>query len=327
VSGDRPLVTVLGASGFVGSAVVAALATRPVTVRAVARTPVEPPRGGDVRVLSADLTVADQLRDAVAGSDAVVHVLLPSAGWRADGEESERVNVGVMRDLVRCLRERPASGLPPVVAFAGSVSQAGPLGHALVDGSEPDHPEGSYDLQKQAAEQALTDATRDGVLRGTTLRLPTVYGSGPGFGRADRGVVATMVRRALSGQPLTVWGDGAVLRDLVHVDDVAAAFVAALDSPDALAGRHWVVGSGRGLRLRDIFTAVADAVSVWTGSPPVPVESVPAPETALRTDASGVVVDSSAFAAVTGWQARTSWGTGLARLVAAVADDVSSVDA
>jgi nucleoside-diphosphate-sugar epimerase len=313
-------VTVLGASGFVGSAVVAALSREPIALRAVARRPCAVPGEGraEVEVRTADLTVAGELRAAVAGSDAVLHLLLPSAGWRAEGEESEQVNVGIMRDLVRCLRDRDT---PPVVVFAGSVSQLGPPVRLPIDGSEPDHPEGAYDLQKQAAERMLKDATATGVMRGISLRLPTVYGSGPGAGCADRGVLATMARRALAGEPLTVWRDGAMTRDLVHVQDAAAAFVAALRHPAALGGRHWVIGTGRGERLRDVFAAVADAVSARNGRPPVPVLPVAPPGQASRTDLSGVVVDPFAFTAVTGWRARTPLRAGLDRMVAALAEE------
>jgi nucleoside-diphosphate-sugar epimerase len=144
------VVTVLGASGFVGSAVVAALAGDPVVIRAVARRPCAVTSRGRaaIEVRTADLTVAEEVRAAVAGSDAVVHLLLPVAGWRADGAEAERVNVGVMRDLIRCVRTsgQPARREPPVVVFAGSVSQAGPVSRLPIDGSEPDRPEGAYDL-------------------------------------------------------------------------------------------------------------------------------------------------------------------------------------
>lgn len=313
----RPVVAVLGASGFVGSAVVAALAARPVVLRAVARRPAVVPDGrAEVVTRSADLTVADELRAAVAGSDAVVHLLLPTGGWRSDGAESERVNVGVMRDLIRCLR---AERRPPVVLFAGSVSQAGPVDRLPIDGSEPDRPEGTYDAQKHAAERMLMDATAGGVVRGASLRLPTVYGSGPGPGCADRGVLAAMARRALAGEPITMWGDGAVARDLVHVEDVGSAFRAALDHAGALAGRHWVVGTGEGRPLRDAFRAVADAVARSTGRPPVPIVSMPPPEQALRTDLLDVVVDASAFTAITGWQPLMPWRAGLDRMVAALA--------
>jgi nucleoside-diphosphate-sugar epimerase len=311
----RPVVTVLGASGFVGSAVVAALAARPVTVRAVARRPCAARAG--VEVWTADLTDAGLLRAAVAGSDAVVHLLLPSAGWRAESEESERVNVGVMRDLVACLRSRR----PPVVVFAGSVSQAGTPPRLPIDGSEPDRPESVYDRQKQAAELMLKAATWAGDLRGISLRLATVYGNGPDGRCGDRGVLATMARKALAGESLTVWGDGSTQRDLVHVADVATAFAAALAHPDSLSGRHWVIGTGNGQRLRDTFTAVADSVAARTGRPPVPVVPVPPPPAASPMDLRGVVVDSSAFQAVTGWRAEMPFRAGLDGMVTALARD------
>ena len=313
---ERPVVTVLGASGFVGSAVVAALAARPVTVRAVARRAC-PARDG-VEVRTADLTDPDQVRAVVAGSDAVVHLLLPSAGWRAEGAESERVNVGVMRDLIACVR---ADRRRPVVLFAGSVSQAGPTPGLPIDGSEPDRPDSVYDRQKQTAESLLKAATRAGDLRGISLRLSTVYGCVAGERCADRGVLATMTRKALVGEPLTVWDGGAMERDLIHVTDVAEAFAAALAHPDALSGRHWVIGTGRGERLRDAFAAVAASVATRTGRPPVPVVTVPAPAAASSTDLRGVVVDPSAFAAATGWRARVPFRAGLDAAVTALARD------
>src|SRR5205085_3976417 len=134
--------------------------------------------------------------------------------------------------------------------------------------------------QKHEAERLLKAATVRGVLRGISLRLPTVYGTGPGERCVDRGVLATMIRRAFADEPLTVWGDGSMERDLLHVRDAAAAFVAALTNPDRLSGGHWLVGTGNGIRLRDVFTAVADSVAAQCGRRAVPVVSVPPPPTA-----------------------------------------------
>ncbi|NVI88941.1 NAD(P)-dependent oxidoreductase [Actinomadura sp. BRA 177] len=315
----RPVVTVLGASGFIGSALVAALAPLPVTVRAVARW------SGDVRLTApgagvearkADATVPGELRAAVAGSDTVVDLLLPSAGWRAGGEEAERLTTGVVRDLVAWARTERHR---PVVVFAGSVSQAGHPPRLPLDGSETDRPQGPYDRRKHEAELLLKAATADGTLRGVSLRLPTVYGTGPGGRCADRGVLATMARRALAEEPLTVWGDGGMERDLLHVRDAAAAFAAAVARPGPLCGGHWVIGTGEGRRLRDAFRAVADSVAARYGRPPVPVVSVPSPPAASETDMSGVVVDASAFTAVTGWRAEVPFHDGLDRLVGALA--------
>ncbi|MFC4013712.1 NAD-dependent epimerase/dehydratase [Nonomuraea purpurea] len=314
----RPLITVLGASGFVGSAVLSALAERPVTVRAVARRPATVSWTGraDFETRAADLTVAGNLSAAVAGADAVVHLVLDTVGWRdADPLASARVNVGVMRDLLDCLRSSPRRGRPPVVAFAGSVSQVGPVLKMPIDGTEPDRPQTVYDRQKQSAENLLKQASGAGVVRGLSLRLPTVFGGG-----GDRGVLAAMARRALAGEPISMWHDGTVERDLLHVRDVADAFVAALDHADALTGRHWLLGRGRSTPIGEVFRMIAELASAHTGRPPVPVVSVPPPADAPGTDFAGVSVDASAFRSVTGWRPRLPLDEALTMMTRALAE-------
>ncbi|AXG82297.1 NAD-dependent epimerase/dehydratase family protein [Streptomyces paludis] len=316
------MITVLGASGFVGSAVVRALARRPVRLRLVARRPAVPAPGpAGTTVVTADLTDRTALAEAVAGSDAVVHLLLGDGGWRAAESDpgAERVNVGVLRDLVDLLRPAVPGAPPPLVVYGGAASQVGAPPREPLDGGEPDHPETAYDRQKLTAERLLMAATADGRVRGISLRLPTVYGEGAASGATDRGVVSAMARRALAGDALTMWHDGTVRRDLVHVDDVAAAFTAALDRPAPLVGGHWLIGAGRGDALGDVFRLVARAVSGHTGRPPVPVVSVEPPSHAPVTDFRSVTIDSSAFRAATGWHPRTTLPEGVDRTVAALA--------
>ncbi|MFJ7075539.1 NAD-dependent epimerase/dehydratase family protein [Streptomyces sp. NPDC098781] len=322
-----PLVTVLGASGFIGAAVTAALVAEGTRVRAVSRRPAPlPAHHADlVETRTADLTGAGSLAGAVDGSDAVVNLCLCDGGWRAaKSAVGERVNVGVMRDLLTWAAHQPrGAGGPPVVVQAGAVSQIGvPPEGRRIDGTEPDEPVGVYARQKLVAEQALKAATRDGVVRGVALRLSTVFGdSHPRV--ADRGVVATMIRRALAGESLTMWHDGTVARDLVYVHDVAAAVTAALRHADALGGRHWLVGAGESLPLREVFTAVAGTVARYTGKPAVPVVGVDAPADAPLTDFRDNLLDVSAFRAATGWRPRVPFHQALENTVAALAGQES----
>ncbi|WP_420081452.1 NAD-dependent epimerase/dehydratase family protein [Streptomyces sp. JL4002] len=317
----RPLVTVLGASGFVGSAVVRALSSRPIRLRTVSRRPAIPVEGdAETTVVTADLTDRAALAEAVAGSDAVVSLLLADGGWRAAESDpgAERLHVGVMRDLVGVLRPA-ADGTLPLVLYGGAASQVGVPPREPLDGSEPDHPETAYDRQKLAAEQILLKATAAGRVRGISLRLPMVFGECAAPGATDRGVVSAMARRALADQALTMWHDGTVRRDLVHVDDVAAAFAAALDHPDPLVGGFWLIGAGRGDALGDVFRLVARSASDHTGRPPVDVVSVEPPAHAPPTDFRSVTIDSSPFRAATGWSPRLSLPEAVRRTVAALA--------
>lgn len=329
---DSPerLAVVLGATGFIGSAVLRELAARPGRVRAVARGVVRPPADAraDVETHRADLTDPGAMADAVAGADLVVHTVAHiegTAAWRVSDDDSaaERVNVGLVRDLVRVLRERRERGdgpdRPVDVLFAGTTSQVGPSPRPTLDGTEPDRPRGAYDRQKLAAERELLAAHARGVLRGVSLRLPTVFGHGPETTARDKGVVSTMVRRALSGERLPMWHDGTVCRDLVYVEDVARAFAAAVDHAERLAGRRWLIGSGRGAPLGEVFATVARLVAAHTGRPPVPRVSVEPPAHAEAGDFRSTVVDSTPFRAVTGWEPRVPLEEGLRRTVVALA--------
>ncbi|MCM6778696.1 NAD-dependent epimerase/dehydratase [Nocardia sp. CDC159] len=310
--------TLLGATGFVGSAVLRELAAHPIRLRAVARHPVAVPTDAAavIDVDTQDLTAPGAVARAVADADVVVHCVAYIAGtttWRiAEGDDAaERVTVGTVADLVEALGQRSH---PARVVFAGAVSQVGSGAREIVDGTEIDRPTGEYDRQKLRAERLLLDGLRSGPHRAVSVRLPTVFGYGPHSTARDKGVVSTMVRRALAGQPLTMWHDGTVRRDVLYVEDVARALAAAADHADELAGRAWVLGSGRGLALKELFGTIADLVAERTGTR-VPVVSVPPPEHAEAGDLQSLTVDSSAFRAATGWQPMVDLETALRRTI------------
>jgi dTDP-4-keto-6-deoxyhexose 4-ketoreductase len=327
MDGERtpPLIAVLGASGLLGTAVSRILARRPVRLRLVGRRPttVPPDARAEVEVRALDLTTDGAVADAIAGADAVIHLVAHMTGsgsWRsaATDPRAERVNLGLVRDIIAAVRaQRPAR--PPVVVFAGSMSQVGRPPSARIDGSEPDRPITAYDRQKAAAEQLIESATAEGLLRGTTLRLATLYSQGTDPAGLDRGVVTTMTRRAFAGEPLTMWHDGTVTRDLLCVDDAATAFVTALDRIDDLAGRHWLVGTGQATSIGDLFAAIAKVVSAGTGRAEVPVVTVPPADHSMPTDLLDFVLDPAGFQRASGWAPQVALLDGLDNLTRAVA--------
>lgn len=320
----RPLVAVLGASGLLGTAVARELAARPVRLRLVGRRPARVPRpaAADVQVLTRDLTEEGAVAEAIDGADVIVHLVAYMAGptaWRVSGGDlaAERVNVGTMRSVLTAIRDRPRRQAPAVL-FSGAMSQVGRPPGGRITHALPDAPLTGYDEQKTAAERLLREATAQGLVRGVALRLATLYSQGTDPTELDRGIVAAMARRAFAGEPLTMWHDGTVRRDLLCVDDAARAFGTALDHVDSLAGRHWLVGTGRGTSIAELFTRISRHVATHTGRAGVPVVSVPPVPHAQPTDRIDYVVDPSGFRAVTGWRARVPLPVGVARACAAV---------
>jgi nucleoside-diphosphate-sugar epimerase len=306
-SDPPPLVVVLGDSGSIGSFVTASLAARPVRLRAVSRRPAPGPADGlaEVEMRSADMTDIEELRSAVDGADAVVHLIAPGP------------DAGVIAGLLDALATRPARSEPPAVIYAGSITQVGVPPHTLLDGTETDQPETDIARDKHAAERALLEASANGAVRGVSVRLPTVFGHNPATGRFDSGVLTAMIDRAIAGDALTMWHDGTVQRDLLHVRDAAAALLAALDNVDRLAGGHWLAGTGVGTPLGEAFRAIADTVARRAGTAAVPVASVPPPRPLSASDVTSAVVDPSAFRSRTGWAARVPLRNGLEWTVAA----------
>ncbi|MGW4377196.1 NAD-dependent epimerase/dehydratase family protein [Streptomyces albidoflavus] len=322
-NGTDQLITVLGASGLLGTAVARQLAGRPGRLRLVGRRPVSLPAEtvAEVETLSVELTEPGAVAEAVAGADTVVHLVAHTSGpgtWRvATGDTlAERVNLGLVRDVLRAARTGHTAPCPRLL-FAGSISQAARLPAA--DGTLPDQPPTAYDRHKLAAERAIEAAVAEGVVRGTTLRLSTLFSQGNDPTGLDRGVVAGMTRRAFAGEPLTLWHGGRARRDLLGVDDAAAAFLAAMDAFDAVDGRHWEVGTGERTSVAELFELIAATVARHTGKPPVAVEDTTPAEFAMPTDQLDFVLGSSAFRDATGWRPRTPLAEGLDQLAAAVA--------
>ncbi len=120
----------------------------------------------------------------------------------------------------------------------------------------------TYTASKIEAERALADAARRGVISAVVLRLYTVYGPGPAAA-AKGHLVARWANDALRGKPLVVHGNGGNTVDLVHVDDVVRATLAALD----VDSRFCIVNVGSGtetklLELAEWMRAVVPGLEV-----------------------------------------------------------------
>ncbi|WFG47194.1 NAD(P)-dependent oxidoreductase [Pseudonocardia alni] len=314
MSASGPVV-VLGASGYLGSHVLRALlAAGHREVRAVARRPALVPPGSGIEVVTADLTEPGAAARALTGASAVIHLVADidhtgGRGWRTAEGPAAR-DVPADPTLVAALAALAERRCPVPVVWSGSVTQVGTRSTARVDGSEIDRPETGYDRRKCRAERLLHDAGRAGRIRAVALRLPTLYGPPAADGcPAGGGVVAAMVRLALDGQPLTLWNDGRVTRDLLHVRDAGTAVVRGLNA--VASSRAWPVGGDCPVELGKLFAQIAAVVATVTRSRPVPIQRVPAPEFATAEDLRSIEVDSEAFRLATGWAPRVGLDEGL----------------
>ena len=100
-----------------------------------------------------------------------------------------------------------------------------------------------YGCSKGTGDQYVRDYARIYGLRSVVFRQSCIYGPRQ-FGIEDQGWVAWFVIAAVTGNPITIYGDGKQVRDVLHVNDLLDAYDAALEKIDTVAGQVYNLGGG-----------------------------------------------------------------------------------
>ena len=289
---------VTGGSGFIGGHVVRALLAAGASVSSVDLVPPAEPVPG-VPTLVGDLTDPGVVRDAVgAGLDAVVH-LAAATSVLVSIERPARtvdVNVTATAELLERCRE---TGVGTLV-FASTNAVAGPVPpERRIDEQVVLRPLTPYGASKAAAEMLMSAYSAVYDVRCVPLRFTNVYG--PGMTGKDS-IVARLMRAALTGGGMAVYGDGGQVRDYVYVADVAAAVLLALVRTDI--DGPLVIGAGSSYSVLDILELARTA----TGAS-LPAEHVPAKPGEMPR----VIVDPSRARSL-GWEPAVDLAEGLRRV-------------
>jgi CDP-paratose 2-epimerase len=163
-----------------------------------------------------------------------------------------------------------------------------------------------YGCSKGAADQYVLDYARSFGLPAVVFRMSCVYGPHQ-FGTEDQGWVAHFLIRAMEGEPITLYGDGKQVRDILFVDDLVDAMVLAQERIQETSGRAFNIGGGPE-RTVSLLELLAHIRHIQGARPRVSFE-------ACRTgDQRYYVSDTSSFRAATGWEPRVGAPEGIARL-------------
>jgi CDP-paratose 2-epimerase len=224
------------------------------------------------------------------------------------------VNLRGTMNLLECLRGLPK---PPPVLFTSTNKVYGALGDLqLEDGGERYEPSDKavrrngiaedrpldfhspYGCSKGAADQYVLDFAHTLGIPGIVFRMSCVYGPHQ-FGTEEQGWVAHFLIRALEDEPITLYGDGRQVRDLLYVDDLVNALLLAQDHIDELSGQAFNIGGGPANTMS--LLELIDFIGRLTGREP----RVEFDDWRLA-DQKYYVSNTGKFSRSTGWQPATS---------------------
>jgi dihydroflavonol-4-reductase len=257
---SRILVT--GASGFLGSHICAALASRGDSVRALYRRKEAPPElrdlaaayaGGNgdgrsrVELFNADLGDSLRVREAVNGIDAVIHAAALASDW-GSLDLFVKSNFDATVALLEAARDAGADTF--VYISSAVVHGFGPHVDTTERGPyyELKYP---YQITKRMTEEYVL-AQNGGDFRVTVIRPCNVYGPG------DRTSTYQMYDAIMDGI-FGYIGSGSAFTCPIYVDDLCAGVLAALDSPDS-GGEAILLTDGMKVPWKDYARVMFEAV-------------------------------------------------------------------
>jgi CDP-paratose 2-epimerase len=285
--------------------------------------------GARVRFVQADIRDAAAVVAAVPGHDAIFHLASQVAVTtsvldpRSDFEINALGTLNVL-EAARQASRRPAvffastnkvyGGMEDVTVveqptrYAYRDMSAGVPENHLLDFHSP------YGCSKGSADQYVRDYARIYGLQTVVFRQSCIYGPRQ-MGVEDQGWAAHFVIAAVMGRPITIYGDGKQVRDMLYIDDLVAAYLAALARIDAVSGRIYNIGGGP-----------ANALSVWAEFGPL-LERLTGNQIDVRRgdwrpgDQPVYISAISKAERELGWRPQVDVAEGIARLVAWVQEN------
>jgi len=241
---------IFGGTGFIGLNLCQRLIHCGWSVTTFSRANLQPGTPDHTHV-QGDFTDAGAVLKAVGSCDVVYHLVHTNtpAGSETDWSRDIAENLVPSIALVEACA---AAGCRLVFASSGGTIY-GKQALTPIPETATTIPIGAYGTSKLCIEHFLQLGHLRHGLAVTSLRVSNPFGALQ-RGDSGQGAIAAFLRATLKKDPIQIWGDGAVVRDYVHIDDVIEAFVLAAGISSGY--NVYNVGSGVGRTLNDIVAAI-----------------------------------------------------------------------
>lgn len=290
---------VIGGSGFIGSHLVNALLAQGKKVRVFDRAP-ERFRATptSVEFMQGEFGDSAMLAEALADVDQVFHLVSTMVPGTSNLDPVADIQ-GNLINTVRLLELMRAAGVKRMVFLSSGGTVYGIPKEDPVTEDHPLHPISSYGIVKVAIENYLHMEHHLHGLSTVILRASNPYGPRQGHGGVQ-GVIGTFLWKIAQGEPIQLWGDGSVVRDFIHVRDLAA--LCSIVSDTDLSG-CFNAGSGTGHSINEVIGTIAKVIET---------DVHPNHKPGRGFDVPRVVLDISSIRQATGWSPTTTLEEGIA---------------
>lgn len=254
-----------------------------------------------------DLSTIDNLVCADVGG--IFHLAwstIPSTAQRNPAADV-KTNLGGTVALFQALSSAPS--IPLVFISSGGTVYGHPECLPIPE-KHPLHPINVYGTGKVSAERFAELFWLMHKIDVRIARLSNPFGERQNLSKMQ-GAASVFATKILAGETISIWGDGEVVRDYIHIDDAATGIAAIMHHQfgDRPSVPVYNIGSGEGLSLNSLIRIISDAAAQSAK-----VEYLPA----RSFDVSANVLDISKIISEIGWRPRYSTAEGLQRFVAAL---------
>jgi CDP-paratose 2-epimerase len=274
------------------------------------------------RLVVADLSDFEALKDASNGADRIYHLAGQVAVTLSVDDPRSDFQANALGTF-NALEAARLVGNDPVFIYASTNKVYGGMDQVVVVEDETrykyaDIPQGvsetqpldfhsPYGCSKGCGDQYTRDYARIYGLRSVVLRQSCIYGYRQ-FGIEDQGWVAWFIIAALKKRPITIYGDGKQVRDVLFIDDLIDAYEVAVENIDKTAGQVYNIGGGP-----------RNSLSIWAEFGPI-LESLFGRSVAINRgtwrpgDQKVYISNINKAKAELGWEPRISVKDGIERL-------------
>jgi nucleoside-diphosphate-sugar epimerase len=311
-SGKRVLVT--GGLGFIGLNTCARLLDLGAEVTALDNfvppriTPAFEAVRSRLRLAIADIRDAEKVERVVRDQEVIFNLAGKSGAAESNKTPLNDLDIncrGHLTVLEACRTYNPGV----TVVFPSSRLVYGKPLYLPVDEKHPLAPESIYAAHKLAVENYHFIYGKLYGLKATVLRISNPYGPfQAGEGRAY-GIANSFIQAAVSGRPITLFGDGSQRRDYLYIDDLVEALLRAAFTPES-RGRIYNIGDGQGTSLLELAELAVEEAG--QGS----IIRVPWPEEYRAIETGDYLSDISLARHDLGWSPGTDICEGVGRTVA-----------